>query len=554
MKRMTFAQWMIQSLASQASTKLLVASLLMFSSSCSTARNYAQRLKRESPAVAESEITEAGSDSSPVTDSSREEPPVANASSSRPVEEAGSETPDVRELIAEGHDPFASEAGPGSEIETAAASDVPEFSLQEWVDEGNEAAAASPQMEFAVEEAPAFPAETDVALASASQEEDWATYAGKNWEATPLTELEHAAQPQTLEGPVEHSPEPRVALAGPEGWCPPSGMADCPTGQCPPTQCPPNMAWGPAAFPSIEDLSDEYVCDGGDKKLPVHYEGDVRAGLDSEDTVVEYVDHTGEQHVKPSTTACLYAPRFGAVRSSTLPETGITVDKALGHQDDMKVAGLDLNTALDEQTRADEAIGIEMRERASGLEAKAEDQGLHQNLMALDHVKLQNTYEDFQFIREGQFGKADEAVVGLALQAAHAWLDGRRPVIVAHDQAGQMVQARATAHDYTAIEDRRKKGELVIVKVADKAAAHPGEEVTFTIRFDNVGDRELLGVRVIDNLSPRLQFVEGSVQSDLDGFVDVKENGAGGQLLTFEFDKPLEGKSGGYLSFKTIVR
>jgi uncharacterized repeat protein (TIGR01451 family) len=126
--------------------------------------------------------------------------------------------------------------------------------------------------------------------------------------------------------------------------------------------------------------------------------------------------------------------------------------------------------------------------------------------------------------------------------------------MIAQDQSGQVIQSRAAVEEYVGVEDRRTPGELKLLKVADKSSAHPGDLVTFTIRFDNVGGRDLLKVRIVDNLSPRLQFVDGSISSNFDGALNVTDNGAGGKLLTFEFDQPLKGKTGGFISFQCKVR
>ena len=344
--------------------------------------------------------------------------------------------------------------------------------------------------------------------------------------------------------------EPRVAIDDPT----------CPPGFCPPGVCPPHVgaaqvaATIPRPFPGPEYVGEEYICDGGDEGVPVHYNGTVRMGLDTEDTVVEFRDHTGEQHVKPSTRTCVYAPRFAAVRSATLPQLGYSVDKLAGHQDQAAVVGLDTHLTIDEQVQQDEVRGMLMRSRVSGIEGDVSEDRLNQTLAVENHVKLFNVYEDYRIFRDGQFDRTNSAVIGEAVDAALEWSDGQAVRIVAHDRSGQIVQSRATAQDYTGIEDRRTKGDLDIVKIADRHTAQPGDVITFTIRFDNRGDRELLGVRVIDNLSARLELIDGSIDSSYDGKLDVAANGAGGQLLTFEFSEPLAGKTGGYVSFQCRVR
>lgn len=340
--------------------------------------------------------------------------------------------------------------------------------------------------------------------------------------------------------PIAHPIEPRTELSGPFA----SGSPACPSAA--PCAARP--------FPSVEVTGDELLCDGGDKGPKATHEGEKLAGVGVEDTVAEFVDDQGQKHIQPSTQACVYAPKFGSVSSATQPQEGSTVAKALGHQDEMKSAGFEAKVVIDQKVQTDEPQGMLMRSRPSGLEGQAVEDHLHQNVKTESHVRLTNAFEDFRFIREGQLDRAGSSVVALGVTAAQEWADGRRPIIIAHDQAGQVVQGRFTAQDYTGVEDRRTPGELTLVKVADKGSAHPGDVITFTIRFDNVGDRELFGVRLVDNLSPRLAYVEGSVSSNLDGQIDVDENGFGGKMLSFTFDQPLKGHTGGYVTFQCSVR
>ena len=78
--------------------------------------------------------------------------------------------------------------------------------------------------------------------------------------------------------------------------------------------------------------------------------------------------------------------------------------------------------------------------------------------------------------------------------------------------------------------------------------------ITFTIRFDNLGDRELRNIRIIDNLTPRLEYIDDSVTSDREGSINVDDNGEGSQVLRFELDEPLTGHTGGVISFQAKLR
>lgn len=307
-------------------------------------------------------------------------------------------------------------------------------------------------------------------------------------------------------------------------------------------------------YPAPETPGDEYIHDGGDAGTKVYYSDYARFGLDVEDTIAEYDDDVGVAHVKATTRATIYAPKFAAVRSATLPYTDVKVVKLAGHQDQRTLAGIDTKLVVDEKTHNDEALGIRLRTRPSGVEGMAADTSVHQNQSAQRHVKLLNAYEEIRFFREGQLARLNIAVVGDSIAAALDWNGDLGVNIYANDQAGQAVQGRFTAQDYTGVEDRRSPGDLSIVKVVDKKVAKPGEVLTFTIRFENTGDRPLRNIRIVDNLSPRLTYVESSVDSDLDGKLDTEDNGRGSQILNFTFDTELKGHTGGWVSFKCKVR
>jgi uncharacterized repeat protein (TIGR01451 family) len=53
-------------------------------------------------------------------------------------------------------------------------------------------------------------------------------------------------------------------------------------------------------------------------------------------------------------------------------------------------------------------------------------------------------------------------------------------------------------------------GRLQISKLADRADAQPGEIVSFAIRIENVGDSAVTDVVLTDNLTTRLEYVDGS--------------------------------------------
>jgi uncharacterized repeat protein (TIGR01451 family) len=357
--------------------------------------------------------------------------------------------------------------------------------------------------------------------------------------APPVLEAQHSAADGLLPHTYRH--EPRIDLPNESLSLQKCFMPWEQTAQVPVPVCEPQL-W-----------SDEYLCDGGDRGLPVHYHGTEIAGLETEDTVAEYTNHLGEKYVKPSTRVCLYAPQFASVRSSTMPELGLQVDRAVGAHDGRSTAGLQSRHLAHLEQQNDQAVGIDVRSRVSGLDRRLSTDAMSQVAAAVNHVKLVNLFEDRAFFRRVQLDQTQELYLAYGLQSAVEWTRDLSPVIVAVDAGGQEVTANFKVEEYIGVEEKCP-GDLKIIKLADKHVAKPGDVVTFTIHYDNVGERELTRVRIIDNLTPRLEFIEGSADSDREGRLDVADNGEGSLVLTFELAEPLPGKSGGTITFQTRVR
>ena len=351
---------------------------------------------------------------------------------------------------------------------------------------------------------------------------------------------------------VQYNCEPREYVDTP--GCPQDGMP-CRT-------CPPSVGMAPNYTPvgapnyPPEPLyyTDEYICDGGDEGYPVHYHGPDMQGLEAEDTVVEFSDNHGKRRVQPSNKVCIYAPRFAAVSSMSAPLAGTGIVKAAGAHDGQALAGLNAKMRIDEHRDVDQLEALRKRTRASALDKRQSD-GVFDNTVSVEvHSKLINLFESIKFIGDREFSREERLAITDGMAAAGAWSRDLSPVISASDVTGQQVSQVAKVEAYTAVEDPRGPGQLRVVKLADKSVAEIGDTIEFTIRFDNLGGLELNDVVLIDNLTPRLEYVDGSATHTLDGELQVEDNGEGSSKLTFRLTGPLNGKTGGVLKFQCVVR
>lgn len=311
-----------------------------------------------------------------------------------------------------------------------------------------------------------------------------------------------------------------------------------------------------AASPSLaEQFPDEYLFDGGDRELPVHYDGDIMIGVESEDTVAEFRDHKGDRKVKASNRVAIYSPRFAAVRTFTGLSEGFNIQRPISNVDQVQGAGLRQKVAGKTGVQRDRVQGVRMRSRASSIFSQTTRKDVSAAKAITQHVKLMNLFEDVQFLHDGQMRQSEMAQLHRGMNAAATWSRDLNPIIIASLTASQEVYANFKVAELVGIDEGHKKpGRLRLVKLADKEVAKPGDVITFTIRFDNLGDRELRNVRLIDNLTPRLVYVEDSATSELPGSINVDDNGEGSHILRFELDNPLAGNTGGVITFQAKLR
>lgn len=367
-----------------------------------------------------------------------------------------------------------------------------------------------------------------------------------------------SAQPRTAS---PHSAIQQVAYQ--EEVCPPSSISSCPPEPRTPVAGPDPYGVGMpmiemAEIPNPEKYADEYLCDGGDRDWPVHYDHENRLGLDTEDTVAEYVDHKGRERMKPSNKVCVYAPRFAAVRTVSQPVLGESLSKSVGVINTTGDDELRTRLALTQKTKHDAVGGVRMRSRASGIETESVSAGVAQDVALVQHDKINNLFQSYNFTNFIDLDHTTAARLNYGLGAALVWSHDSVPIITGQVESAMEGLCNASSSTITVIDDAPsdRPGQLQIAKFADKKDAKPGDVITFTIRYYNAGPREVHHVRIVDNLSPRLQLVPGSASLDpiRDGQLTTEDNGEGSEVLTFEFADSLPPKTGGSIVFQARVR
>jgi len=329
------------------------------------------------------------------------------------------------------------------------------------------------------------------------------------------------------------------------GNCPP-GLP----GYCPPVETCPDCE---AAGCEQELYPDEYLCDGGDREDPVRYDQDQLIGLETQDTVAEYLGEEGRRKVRRSNEVCIYAPRFSSVSviSGTVEDAQVarptqnqhTLQQVALHRDDrLNVHRLD--------------AGVErMLSRVRGSVVRNADIAWQVELPVamVTHASELVPLTYFGPLYATVLKQADEALLEIRIQSAQVWTRDQNPVIVGTVDGVQLVDSKFKVAELAGT-DVRGPGRLRIVKLTDARVASQGDEITFTIRYENPGDSPVTDVTIVDNLTPRLEYLAGSQSGTRAARFDAVDNGEGSQILRWELEAPLPPRESGEVTFKVQVR
>lgn len=344
---------------------------------------------------------------------------------------------------------------------------------------------------------------------------------------------------------------------------PPMMGMSCPPAPCGPG-CGPGYGYncGPGAGGCLPDGAgmpgcrndDEWVCDGGDRfqHTVIGQDFSIR-GLDIEDTVAHYDTLDGRRKVSASNKVCIYAPRFAAVRKIYGLNAELKNEGLIANHADLELQAQLNNgipTNVNQPLQPVGNLGAKMpsifRDRTLGVELENR-QVLH------EFVKDFQAFEDFNIMRVGIFDATQKARLATSIQNAIAWTENQAVQVMIEGQKAHEGTYEQGAQEAVMF-DMNGKPCLRIVKLASTDNAQPGDIVEFSLRFDNLGDQKIGNVTIIDNLSPRLELVDGSAQCSVDADFITQPNEKESLILRWEIKEPLEVGQGGVCRFKCRVR
>lgn len=318
--------------------------------------------------------------------------------------------------------------------------------------------------------------------------------------------------------------------------------------------CPPPQTVG--AAPGQQDFHrDEFLFDGGDKNFQVTVDQEWNVnGLDIEDTVGTFDTVEGSRHVVPSNRVAIYAPRFAAVRKIAQLSTESQPTRLARFEDTVELEstrGKDVSSTTLQQIQPQSnlaqlrARGFTERTRGVTADNVAQPQRAEERTRSSNYA---------QHTRYRGFANSEGARQELAAVAARSWEDNLGLQIVANRRQAVIARDATKVHELVTVKTDDGESQLRILKQASTIAAKCGEEVEFTISFENVGARRIGNVTIIDNLTTRLEYVPDSASCSVEADFTSERNPADSLVLRWEVKQPLDVGQSGMIRFKCRVR
>ncbi len=310
---------------------------------------------------------------------------------------------------------------------------------------------------------------------------------------------------------------------------------------------------GCAPSPAPRRDAQEYIFDGGDQQPVVIVKEDwTEAGLDPTDTVAYYETDGGQVCVKPTNRVPIYAPRFGTVRQVRglhSSELAIGTERILAPlspiplEESLVVTNLAQPLAPHGEAQVNQLDALQENnggvplEKVVGWRIMADAEVPHE---MIDWFKL-------EVLRDEEI-----VVIGRILQGALEWYQPESlGVMIKGESVAQTRDEKFAKEVY--LYEAEDKCSLRICKAASHTIADSGDTIRFTIRFDNIGPRPVRKAVILDNLSPRLEYIAGSQQCTLDAGFEETPNKVGSSKLKWAIDE-IPSMTGGVISFDCKVR
>ncbi len=303
-----------------------------------------------------------------------------------------------------------------------------------------------------------------------------------------------------------------------------------------------------------QSTPEEYVFDGDDRGLKIQVDPDFNVyGLDPEDTFGHFDTLDGKRIVVPSNRVAIYAPRFGSVRKIDGVVNAQFNQPTIGFfEREQTISATDMSFAATSK-QFEMPLRSKGGTRASGFIDQTRGVAVRRTTTPVGTRNYQSVLVGESLLRINTLDKAIGAQLQAGLQAAVAWEADLGLQVFAKGVQPIIVRDLATAQGLMHVESENDPT-LQVVKTANVLAARAGDQVEFTIRFDNISSKPIGNVTLMDNLTRRLVYIEGSSECTLKSEFKQEANKAQSLALRWEITEPVEPGTGGVIRFRCRVR
>lgn len=309
------------------------------------------------------------------------------------------------------------------------------------------------------------------------------------------------------------------------------------------------------------------LCDGGDHAAPARPLGrDGIGNLTAGDTVARYrvarssgredsAEADGgaacESLLTASNCACVFAPRFGAVRqvlylheeTAPLAAGGLALETPA-------VAGTALQPVrgnaqwLAPQAARRAMLGVGLEERTGPLAVDQTDQpeAALAPLSAAERRGDMHLAQTRERLRPSVAVGFDVPVAWTCVAAANVLVGEVTPQVVSVERGTAVLRV-----------EHEGRAELTLCKQAGSDSARIGEELDFTIFMLNSGEVPLADIVLVDALPDRLQYINGSAACSLPADFSPQKGDDGSLVLSWRLQDTLPAGGSGFVRFRTVV-
>ena len=164
-----------------------------------------------------------------------------------------------------------------------------------------------------------------------------------------------------------------------------------------------------------------------------------------------------------------------------------------------------------------------------------------------------SAHENLRVLKFGVHKQSEKAMLAEYTAKAIAWSHDQSVQVVIDEVVTQTKVSRSGVDQFFTVGDNGP-ARLRVIKTASASDALPGEEIEFTLRFDNVGFQPMENVTIIDNLTTRLEYIADSELCSKHAEFVKSPNDADSLTLKWNLDEPIPPGKGGLIRFRCRVR